>query len=918
MKLKSFSNKDRYGNMFSIEFFEPDTTIPMMMMIPDMPDGYNGADNSSHPGGPKGTDTVPAWLTPGENVVNAEASRLPGNQEKIDEMNEQGRAIQQAQGGPIPTYEADGGTVYAADGAQVYTKRMPNGRMGVWKGNTFLNYVQEENDGMLKSLRDKIGWGKDSSWSLFNSDGGQVPAVYAADGADADELLRKFLELEEGKRNTAYLDSAGVPTIGFGSTRGVKMGDKIDDAQARQKLMADMRVAEEDYNKLVTADLNPNQQTAVKSLLFNIGGPQFANSKARAALNAGDFDAFQKEASEFRMADGKVLPGLEARRAREMSLFNKPLAQAVAEQQTADKPSIIPPVVGMLGDQKVYSDDMGKFVITPEGESYLDNNQLRAAGFEVPPVAETPPKPYVEDFGDPESMTLVPADPSAAVAETQAAERTAIEVMETGNAANNARANAKAERDKLEDMRKRNVSPTVLARQVEITKAANAEEQTTKAANNAALVKQENENKAQAEKVKRLSEEAEAVAKGIPPKVADTKSKTKTVNDIISKTKSAVSVKEKDKDVTDKGKDALSKDPTFASQIAQGFKDLFGEMFSPKELARMIVNYAGSRALGYDHNASLNYSAKTYTKTLAAQRAQIQKDIRSELFVKTYTKDSLDNYAITGDRDVLIEKESKAKKVVPGDYYVVPGMTGMQAAVDVDGVPMLTVKVNGKLERVNAASIGAKKVIPENSPIELAKSFDSAAEQAFKRVNKGVKEENQLVPLTSLGGAARDLVMEDIAKEAADTSNQGRIKTAMRRALDKYADANLQFKKDKTSFDGRDPVDSLLYFYRQERIAVDNPGLNMKYVEGADPYKLADLMNTVQQEVDQSKTDAKVEFKAMNNKWNKILERKRKDPDYNMGGFEDKKRTDGHTAFTWWMSQIYANNPTAEQLFNDN
>ena len=45
---------------------------------------------------------------------------------------------------------------------------------------------------------------------------------------------------------------------------------------------------------------------------------------------------------------------------------------------------------------------------------------------------------------------------------------------------------------------------------------------------------------------------------------------------------------------------------------------------------------------------------------------------------------------------------------------------------------------------------------------------------------------------------------------------------------------------------------------------------------------------------------------------------KEKTPTYNMGGFEDKERTDGHTAFTWWMSQIYANNPTAEQLFNDN
>ena len=59
--------------------------------------GFYGADTSNHPGDPKGTDTVPAWLTPGENVVNAEASRLPGNQEKIDKMNEEGRKIQRVQ-----------------------------------------------------------------------------------------------------------------------------------------------------------------------------------------------------------------------------------------------------------------------------------------------------------------------------------------------------------------------------------------------------------------------------------------------------------------------------------------------------------------------------------------------------------------------------------------------------------------------------------------------------------------------------------------------------------------------------------------------------------------------------------------------------------------------------------------------------
>ena len=105
--IKSITQKDRYGNMFSLELFE-DQGVPLMIMIPDAPDGFNGADTSNHPGDPKGTDTVPAWLTPGENVVNAEASRIPGNQEKIDKMNKEGREIQKAQGGPIPTYAANG------------------------------------------------------------------------------------------------------------------------------------------------------------------------------------------------------------------------------------------------------------------------------------------------------------------------------------------------------------------------------------------------------------------------------------------------------------------------------------------------------------------------------------------------------------------------------------------------------------------------------------------------------------------------------------------------------------------------------------------------------------------------------------------------------------------------------------------
>ena len=85
MKLKKFTKKDRYGNMTSFEFDVADGQMevpPMLAMIPEY----------DHPGEPKGTDTVPAWLTPGEFVVNKEATDIYGP--IIEKMNDHGRKIQ--------------------------------------------------------------------------------------------------------------------------------------------------------------------------------------------------------------------------------------------------------------------------------------------------------------------------------------------------------------------------------------------------------------------------------------------------------------------------------------------------------------------------------------------------------------------------------------------------------------------------------------------------------------------------------------------------------------------------------------------------------------------------------------------------------------------------------------------------------
>ena len=110
MKYKT-THKDRYGNMRSLELDTGENNLevpPMTSMIPQYEAVGGLAEN--HPGEPKGSDTVPAWLTPGEFVVNKEAVDIYGPQ--IKKMNDVGREIQDGNMNPnqAPPMYAEAGT----------------------------------------------------------------------------------------------------------------------------------------------------------------------------------------------------------------------------------------------------------------------------------------------------------------------------------------------------------------------------------------------------------------------------------------------------------------------------------------------------------------------------------------------------------------------------------------------------------------------------------------------------------------------------------------------------------------------------------------------------------------------------------------------------------------------------------------
>lgn len=126
----------------------------------------------------------------------------------------------------------------------------------------------------------------------------------------------------------AYLDSAGIWTIGRGRTSGVKAGDRLPDvAAADRDFLEDLKIRTGTIKRLVRPDTTPNQLSAFVSLAYNIGLQAFKDSTALRRHNAGDFRGaaealqwFNKERIKGRLVFSQ---GLADRRAREAALYLK-------------------------------------------------------------------------------------------------------------------------------------------------------------------------------------------------------------------------------------------------------------------------------------------------------------------------------------------------------------------------------------------------------------------------------------------------------------------------------------------------------------------------------------------------------------------------------------------------------------------
>ncbi len=131
----------------------------------------------------------------------------------------------------------------------------------------------------------------------------------------------KIITEFEGFKNKAYRCPAGVLTIGYGHTKGVKEGDTCTSDIAMKWLKEDCEDAEETINTNIKITLSQNQFDALVSFIFNLGSTNFIRSTLLIKINERDSKGAADEFGKWTKIRGCEISGLIRRRAAEKELF---------------------------------------------------------------------------------------------------------------------------------------------------------------------------------------------------------------------------------------------------------------------------------------------------------------------------------------------------------------------------------------------------------------------------------------------------------------------------------------------------------------------------------------------------------------------------------------------------------------------
>lgn len=129
-----------------------------------------------------------------------------------------------------------------------------------------------------------------------------------------------LIKRAEGLRLDAYLDGGGVPSIGYGSTKGVQLGMVITPGEAERRLLDDL--SRHDITPYLDGCATSQCQfDAMTSLAFNIGLDRFNGSTVLKRHRQGNYPRAADAFLLWVYDNGRRVKGLENRREAERMLY---------------------------------------------------------------------------------------------------------------------------------------------------------------------------------------------------------------------------------------------------------------------------------------------------------------------------------------------------------------------------------------------------------------------------------------------------------------------------------------------------------------------------------------------------------------------------------------------------------------------
>ena len=715
--LKKFSQKDRYGNSISFEF-----EVPSMQEIPH-------AEEYDHPGGPRGTDIVPAWLTPGERVMNAEAERMYGPQLKA--MNDQGRSIQAAQGGTVPDYStqepqynAHGGRIpsqgftptYAADGGVPVTQEGGftatdllhkfNQMLGGPSREDFEQVAKdrkEKYENSIKKLSDLKSEIRAGPYVAYKADGG-VPVTQGEGFIPFDQLpgFEKIKE-QEGFKLEAYPDvlkGKDAMTVGYGhKLLPEELGKDFTKEQLEQMYLQDFLKSKQAASENIPGYdmMAPEMQSAFTSQAFQLGKAGQADFEDMiAAINAGDKGKAIEEVYNSTWANQTPARAeYLANAIREGSL--QQAKSAVEGEMVADlaetETGLMTPAGYLDADIFTSTGKFGKEVSTP---STPEQRQGRGV---IPPLTDIPFVPTEVDEGvDNAIANQFVQIPSTAKQRQGKEGEEEPDYWDWGRIIGNLSDTPEQQKARQNNLNIRDDANAVRENELE-KELAIIKGQDAGRVGSTFVPRPEEEITKELEEIKETRNQLRGFPSGVDGPEASELEKEKVVPVLPEASEGAEIPKPKEVEKEKAAQDVIKQfDPAGESDasnevltaienagngsnpedvkgVAGWLKKTFGSLYDEGELGRMAVMYMGSRALGYSHGGSLGFAAKGYVSRIDAKEKSKASDMagRKKTMLQLIADGKVSSknaqaYIKSGDISMLDTLINKGAPIPSGEY----------------------------------------------------------------------------------------------------------------------------------------------------------------------------------------------------------------------------------------------------------